>query len=246
MILHIFESGRHAAAPKLWAGWSAAAHAAVVAGVVGGASVRPTEPPAPETPARYLLPRLPGAMPSGAAVERMQWVGLGGRPAPRGRAVPQQTAAAPPPAPPPAPPVTPPAGGSAPPPPEVPHIAADTGDAHTTPLYLAGQVEVEVVRDTSSEGPQYPDSLRMAGVEGSVMAEWVVDSAGRPDSATFRAIEATHPLFEAAVRKVLPRMRFHAATSRGVAVAQLVRQGFRFRISLAPDAAPGAAPTTPR
>jgi hypothetical protein len=192
MILHIFESGRHAAPPKLWAGWSAAAHAALVAGVVGGAYVRPAPPPAVDERARYLLPRLPGAAPRGAApVERLQWVGLGGRPAPRGVEAPRT--AGPPAA---AKRATSPAESVAPPTPELLLVAADTGDTRATPLYLEDQVDVPVARDATSEGPQYPDSLQAAGVEGSVTAEWVVDTAGRPDSATFHPVEATHPLFE--------------------------------------------------
>lgn len=233
MILHIFESGRHVVAPKFWAGWSAAAHAAVVAGVVGGAYRQPAKPRAPDERARYILPRLPGMAPA-VAVEGIQWVGLGGRPAPGGLAAPLPSGA-----PPQSAHHAPRRVAGAAPRPEWLQAAADTSDAHATLLYLADQVDAEVTRDASSEGPHYPDSLQVAGVEGSVTAEWVVDSAGHADTATFRALAATHPLFEAAVREVLPRMRFHAATAGGVAVAQLVRQGFQFRM-VAPAPSPKA------
>jgi TonB family protein len=120
-------------------------------------------------------------------------------------------------------------------------VAADSGDTDGTPLYLENQVDAVVTRDATSDGPRYPDSLQVAGVEGSVTAEWVVTSAGQPDTLTFRSVDATHPLFEAAVREVLPRMRFRPAMIAGAPVAQLVRQTFHFRIAPPPPVPPPAA-----
>jgi protein TonB len=63
-----------------------------------------------------------------------------------------------------------------------------------------------------------------------VLAEFVIDSAGRPEMASFVAIESTHPLFTAAVRDALTRMRFAPAEVGGRKVRVRVRLPFEFRI----------------
>lgn len=86
------------------------------------------------------------------------------------------------------------------------------------------------VRDPESAAPAYPPLLQMRGVEGMAIVRFVVDSTGRADLASFRLIETSHPLFAAAVRDALPRMKFHAATIGSRKVRQLVEQPFIFRI----------------
>ena len=79
-----------------------------------------------------------------------------------------------------------------------------------------------------STGPRYPDMLRAAGIEGEVMAQFVVDTSGRADAATLRILQSAHPLFAEAVRSALPRLHFAPAEVRGGKVRQLVQQPFRF------------------
>jgi TonB family protein len=64
-----------------------------------------------------------------------------------------------------------------------------------------------------SPAPMYPDTLRVAEIEGSVTVQFRTDARGRPDSATFQVISSTHNLFTAAVLKVLPQWHFAADTS---------------------------------
>jgi hypothetical protein len=65
-----------------------------------------------------------------------------------------------------------------------------------------------------------------------VTAEWVVDTVGLADSASFRVVSSTHPQFTNAVREVLPMMRFRPAVLDGRHVRQYVRQQFRFELQL--------------
>jgi periplasmic protein TonB len=76
----------------------------------------------------------------------------------------------------------------------------------------------------------YPRWLERNGIEGRVLAEFVIDTAGRAELASFVAIESSHPLFTAAVRDALARMRFAPAEAGGRKVRVRVRMPFEFRI----------------
>ena len=82
--------------------------------------------------------------------------------------------------------------------------------------------------------PDYPHVLRAARVEGEVLAEFVIDTAGRVERRSVRIIGSSHPLFEAAVREVIPQLRFLPAEAGGRKVRQLVRQPFGFRVETVP------------
>jgi periplasmic protein TonB len=108
---------------------------------------------------------------------------------------------------------------------------ADTAGTGTGPRsFGAWEVEVEVVAIASSIRPQYPDALRSSGVEGNVVAEFVVDEKGRADRASLRILSATHKLFADAVSRAMPQMRFKPAKIGGKPVSQLVQQQFVFRL----------------
>lgn len=57
-------------------------------------------------------------------------------------------------------------------------------------VFLESEVEKPVVVLSGTAGPAYPESLRAAGIEGQVMAQFVVDSAGRVELATERTVSA--------------------------------------------------------
>lgn len=78
--------------------------------------------------------------------------------------------------------------------------------------------------------PRYPEPLRSQRLEGSVLASYIVDTLGRVEPASFKAREATHPLFEQAVRSALMSQRFRPAQWNGRRVRQLVEQQFIFRL----------------
>jgi len=99
-----------------------------------------------------------------------------------------------------------------------------------TATLFAFQVERPAMQAPNSASPVYPDILRKAGVEGEVLVSFVVDTAGRIDVGTFRVVRTTHDLFAAAVKSVLPRMRFIPAEVGEKKVRQLVQQPFSFAI----------------
>jgi len=80
--------------------------------------------------------------------------------------------------------------------------------------------------------PSYPETLRSAGIEGEVDAEFTVDTTGRVDQAAgIKITKATNDLFAAAVKSALPRMKFYPAEIGGHKVKQLVQQPFTFSIT---------------
>lgn len=78
--------------------------------------------------------------------------------------------------------------------------------------------------------PRYPEMLRARGLEGEVVARYVVDSTGRVRDGSIEIVATTHDRFADAVRQALARTRFVPAEHAGRPVAQLVEQRFAFRI----------------
>ncbi len=110
-------------------------------------------------------------------------------------------------------------------------VEGATGVAPTlNGVFLESEVEKPVMALPGTAGPAYPESLRAAGIEGQVIAQFVVDSTGRVELATFQVLDRQHPLFVAAVRSALSRMRYLPAEARGARVAQLVQQSFHFTV----------------
>ena len=108
----------------------------------------------------------------------------------------------------------------------------DTGTeagGHSGP-YMEFQVE-KVVEKIGGDAPEYPQSLRDAGVEGQVLAQFVVGANGRYESGSLKIMDSSNPAFTAAVKDALPRMRFSAAQIGGKKVAQLVQMPFQFHLN---------------
>jgi protein TonB len=109
-------------------------------------------------------------------------------------------------------------------------VVGGTGPVNTDQTYFDFQVEKPAGSMPGSPQPSYPDILRQGGVEGEVLAQFVVDTTGRVDVSSFRVLRSTHALFEQAVRSALPRMRFLPAEVGGRKVKQLVQQPFVFNL----------------
>jgi TonB family protein len=90
------------------------------------------------------------------------------------------------------------------------------------------QVERQATPAPGNPSPRYPDLLRSAGVDGTVLAQFVVDTAGHPDMLTFKVLKSTHDLFTASVRAALATMRFSPAQVGGRSVKQLIQMPFEF------------------
>jgi len=97
--------------------------------------------------------------------------------------------------------------------------------------YFEFQVEKPVVPAPGSISPRYPDMLRQAGVEGEVLAQFVVDTTGKAEPGSLKILKSSHDMFVQSVKNALPQMRFIAAEVGGRKVKQLVQQPFTFSIS---------------
>ena len=106
-------------------------------------------------------------------------------------------------------------------------VGAVANDQQT---YFEFQVEKPVMQAPGSQTPRYPEILKSAGVEGEVLASFVVDTTGRAIVSEFKVLKASHELFASAVRNALPNMRFLPAEVGGRKVKQLVQQPFVFAI----------------
>jgi protein TonB len=114
-----------------------------------------------------------------------------------------------------------------PPPPDLP--AGEGGE-----VYVESDVDTPVSRDPSSTAPAYPEFLEESSIEGFVIAEYVVDTTGRADSASLHIKFCSHPAFGESLRAALPGMRFVPASRGGQKVRQMVRQEFIFKLGANP------------
>jgi len=96
--------------------------------------------------------------------------------------------------------------------------------------YMEFQVEKPVAK-IGGDAPEYPSSLRESGVEGEVLAQFVVNESGRYEAGTLKILNSSNPAFTAAVKDALPRMKFSAAQIGGKKVQQLVQMPFQFHIA---------------
>jgi protein TonB len=110
-------------------------------------------------------------------------------------------------------------------------IEGGTGPVDTDQPYFEFQVEKVAAQAPGSAAPAYPEMLRSAGVEGTVLAQFVVGIDGKAETNTFKVLKSDHDMFTQAVRNALPRMKFFPAEVGGRKVKQLVQQPFVFKLA---------------
>ena len=93
------------------------------------------------------------------------------------------------------------------------------------------QVERPASPMPGNPAPRYPDMLRAAHVEGIVLVQFVVDTAGHADMDTFKVLKSDHDMFTNAVKASLPNMRFYPALVGGRPVKQLLQMPFEFNFT---------------
>lgn len=93
---------------------------------------------------------------------------------------------------------------------------------------LAVDDEVVVVQGAA---PRYPPTLASAGIEGMVMARYVVDTLGRVERGSIEVTSNSNAMFAQSVRDAVGRMRFIPAKAQGRKVRQLVQQPFTFELT---------------
>ncbi|HVE78324.1 MAG TPA: TonB family protein [Gemmatimonadaceae bacterium] len=110
-------------------------------------------------------------------------------------------------------------------------VEGGTGPVDTDQPYFEFQVEKVAAQAPGSVAPAYPEMLRSAGVEGTVLAQFVVNTEGKAEPETFKVLKSDHEMFTQAVRNTLPRMKFYPAEVGGRKVKQLVQQPFVFKLA---------------
>ncbi|MEP7383223.1 MAG: TonB family protein [Gemmatimonadota bacterium] len=105
-------------------------------------------------------------------------------------------------------------------------LLASIGGAPMTALTVDREVMVRV-----GAAPRYPAMLASAGIEGLVLARFVVDTLGHVERGSIELASNSHAMFAQSVRDALGRMRFVPAESHGRKVRQLVQQPFTFEIT---------------
>lgn len=78
--------------------------------------------------------------------------------------------------------------------------------------------------------PAYPELLRQAGIQGRVVLEAVVDTAGRVDPGSMTVVSATNPGFVAPARQALAATLFRPGRVHGRAVPVRVRLPVEFTL----------------
>jgi protein TonB len=77
----------------------------------------------------------------------------------------------------------------------------------------------------------YPSVLQSQGVEGKVIAQFVVDTTGRAEMGSWKVLESTNELFNSAAKEAVRSARFFPAEVGGRRVRQLVQQPITFALN---------------
>jgi periplasmic protein TonB len=87
-----------------------------------------------------------------------------------------------------------------------------------------------MMRVVTQSKPRYPESLRLAGIDGHVLVQFKVDTLGMVDPASVKFLTSAHELFNRAVREALGGFRFRPAEVDGHRVVALAEMPFEFSI----------------
>ena len=96
------------------------------------------------------------------------------------------------------------------------------------PAYFEFQVMKPVRLLPDQPHPRYPESMRKSGIQGEVLAQFVVDTLGHADMSTFKVLRSNATEFTNAVRIGLPQMAFMPAELQDRKVRQVVQMPFNF------------------
>lgn len=108
---------------------------------------------------------------------------------------------------------------------------AEGARGNSTTTFRADEVERQASLVRGSAPPEYPEVLRRSGVEGTVVATFIVGVDGRAETDSVRFARSDNALFDDAVRTALKRMRFVPAEVAGRKVRQLVQMPFVFTLA---------------
>ena len=128
-----------------------------------------------------------------------------------------------------------------------PSVARPESPSDSTKLYFEYQVDAPVQQESGSARPTYPVAQKAAGVEGMVLAQFIVGLDGTVETGSFKSLKGTAmatdgtartgsasdadvAAFESAVRDAVTKARYTAGKLHGNAVRQVVQQRFVFAL----------------
>ncbi|MBA3645409.1 MAG: TonB family protein [Gemmatimonadaceae bacterium] len=95
--------------------------------------------------------------------------------------------------------------------------------------FAADEVDVAASALPGQRGPAYPEAPRAIGLEGRVVARFIIGKKGRVE-ADPTIVSATDYQFASAVKRYLATARYRPATKNGEPVRQLAEQEFDFTV----------------
>jgi protein TonB len=108
-------------------------------------------------------------------------------------------------------------------------VAGGSGPV-TGETFLEAQVD-DPVAPINQPKPRYPPVLQQAGLAGRVEVQYVVDTLGHAEPASWKILKSTHKAFEEPARESVMKSLFKPARIKGQAVRQLVQQAIVFNMS---------------
>jgi protein TonB len=97
--------------------------------------------------------------------------------------------------------------------------------------YFEFQVEKQAASIPGSINLRYPSLLQSQNVEGSVTAQFVVDTTGRAEMGTWKVLETSNELFSQAAKDAVRGAKFYPAEVGGRKVRQLVQLPLKFSLN---------------
>jgi TonB family protein len=108
-------------------------------------------------------------------------------------------------------------------------VVGGTGPVSTTETFVEAEVD-DPVRPINQVKPKYPPVLQQAGIAGSVDVQYVVDTLGKAEPASWKVMRSTNKAFEDPAKEAIVASTYKPARIRGQAVRQLVQQRISFNI----------------
>ena len=96
-------------------------------------------------------------------------------------------------------------------------------------VFLEAQLD-DPVQPISIPTPRYPPVLQSAGIAGRVELQYVVDTTGHAEPASFKVLKTTHPAFVEPAKEAIAKGVFKPAKFKGQPVRQLVQQAIAFKV----------------
>jgi len=107
-------------------------------------------------------------------------------------------------------------------------VAGGTGPV-SGEVFLEAQLD-DPVQPISIPTPRYPPVLQSAGIAGAVDLQYIVDTTGHAEPASFKVMKTTHPAFVEPAREAITKGVFKPAKFKGQPVRQLVQQRISFKV----------------